>query len=665
MAKQTKQNVNLVVNQIKVIQLQKQQIAIDKWRTALQSAENVRNPLRRQLLEIYKELMLDAHTYAIVDKRIRAVTRQKFRYVEDNKDTTEINKAFESPWFQKTIRHIMEARFWGFSLIEFPVENGLISHAKLIPRQNCRPELGIVVLTNSSENTGIEYRLEPYNRYVLEVYLEDELGLLNIAACNVILKRGGTVDYANFIEMFGAPIRQYEYDPSVPGAREETEKVAQDSGNSAAIVTPRDWTTLTLHQSSQSGTNPVHHTFIQDLKEELSILILGNSMTTQNGSSRSQAEVHQDEQDNMTQDDRQFVEQVLNFDLKPKLEALGYPVGSGMFRPDDTDNIPIDIQLQMDLQIKAAGIAIDDDYFYEKYKIPKPKGTQAKPKPEKKKLTLALTLDHRDCGCGQLHFTHPPELALFDSILKLFRKVFKGDLKSGELDEKTFTDTYKALVDGIQKGYENIRTEYEQPDTVMLDKLKNSTTIFAAHKNSVFISALVDALQDADGNLQSWANFKATAQQIHQGYNVQYLQAEYNQAVAAAQAARKWVEIQANKDVLPNLKYVTVGDNNVRPAHQALEGIVKPVDDPFWQKYYPPNGWGCRCTVQQVDGEAEITPDTDIRKALKAEQIDNQWQENVGISGKPFGSSYEYYLSLTSEQRKAAEKQAKKFLDGN
>jgi len=47
----------------------------------------------------------------------------------------------------------------------------------------------------------------------------------------------------------------------------------------------------------------------------------------------------------------------------------------------------------------------------------------------------------------------------------------------------------------------------------------------------------------------------------------------------------------------PYWQYQTVGDERVRPTHQALDGKVLRADDPAWSSIYPQNGHQCRCTV--------------------------------------------------------------------
>ncbi|WP_175892412.1 phage minor head protein [Burkholderia cepacia] len=48
----------------------------------------------------------------------------------------------------------------------------------------------------------------------------------------------------------------------------------------------------------------------------------------------------------------------------------------------------------------------------------------------------------------------------------------------------------------------------------------------------------------------------------------------------------------------PYWEYVAVLDSRTRPAHRALAGQIYRYDDPFWQTFYPPNGFRCRCRVR-------------------------------------------------------------------
>ena len=68
------------------------------------------------------------------------------------------------------------------------------------------------------------------------------------------------------------------------------------------------------------------------------------------------------------------------------------------------------------------------------------------------------------------------------------------------------------------------------------------------------------------------------------------------QSQMAFQAAR----FQSDQDEVWGYKYVTMGDNRVRDEHAQLDGVVRQKDDPFWDTYWPPNGWNCRCQVVSI-----------------------------------------------------------------
>lgn len=72
------------------------------------------------------------------------------------------------------------------------------------------------------------------------------------------------------------------------------------------------------------------------------------------------------------------------------------------------------------------------------------------------------------------------------------------------------------------------------------------------------------------------------------------------QNVQNAVNAGRWQEQWDNREDQPFLRYVSLNDARTRPDHRALHGKVFPLEDPFWQSHYPPNGWNCRCYVQGV-----------------------------------------------------------------
>lgn len=70
--------------------------------------------------------------------------------------------------------------------------------------------------------------------------------------------------------------------------------------------------------------------------------------------------------------------------------------------------------------------------------------------------------------------------------------------------------------------------------------------------------------------------------------------------VRTARAAGQWERIQRTKASLPYLLYVRTASANPREQHLAFVGVMLPVDDNFWATHFPPNGWGCKCSVRQI-----------------------------------------------------------------
>ena len=73
---------------------------------------------------------------------------------------------------------------------------------------------------------------------------------------------------------------------------------------------------------------------------------------------------------------------------------------------------------------------------------------------------------------------------------------------------------------------------------------------------------------------------------------------DVNLRVSAAQG--DWERQQAVKKERPYLRYTAILDNRVRPQHRRWHGTILPVDHPWWQTHYPPNGWRCRCKAMSV-----------------------------------------------------------------
>nr|DAV55164.1 MAG TPA: minor capsid component [Caudoviricetes sp.] len=188
-------------------------------------------------------------------------------------------------------------------------------------------------------------------------------------------------------------------------------------------------------------------------------------------------------------------------------------------------------------------------------------------------------------------------------MMRTLYKVEGAQFRIEILETPKMRDFIEAHAAALDSSFEKVAMS----DT-MRKRLQRSDYIFSGMKTFHELNEAFPSLLDENGNRKPFEQFLNDVQSIDSTYNRNYLRAEYNFVQASAQMAAKWEGFMQDGDRY-NLQYRTAGDDKVRPEHAALDRVTLPITDPFWEEYYPPNGWNCRCTVVQVrKSKYPVTP---------------------------------------------------------
>lgn len=245
------------------------------------------------------------------------------------------------------------------------------------------------------------------------------------------------------------------------------------------------------------------------------------------------------------------------------------------------------------------------------------------------------------CSYCDIQNVDTKQLDLFsdDEVERIIYDIYNGTINLRNLPVHVYLKTARKLSEGVFEGFgKNIDGMLmNTPDYKMLYSLRENVYIFSGAKTYQETRAISSLLTDKDA-ISSFGDFKKKATSIFDEYNKNYLTAEYNSAIAQSRSASQWMDIEADKDVLPYLKYRTAHDGRVRPEHAQLDGIVKAVDDVFWDSYMPPNGWNCRCSVIQLE-KGKVT-DT---KNLVVENVPDIFKFNPGKERIVYSPKHPYF----------------------
>jgi hypothetical protein len=223
----------------------------------------------------------------------------------------------------------------------------------------------------------------------------------------------------------------------------------------------------------------------------------------------------------------------------------------------------------------------------------------------------------------------------------LLNKIYLGIITSKNLPLELYLQIAGILESAVYEGFGNDLNKDTKPAEVKtLTSMRTNVYHFSAAKVYQMVRQVEVNRTTAKG-MVSEVKFLQKSESIVSDFLGAYMFAEKDHSVEAGRAGGNWNKILVQKSI-PYLEYQTMKDNRVRPAHVYLDGIIRQADDKFWDTFYPPNGWMCRCKTRRTrKGEDTSLESFDMEEALQ--NVPKEFRYNFGKLGIVFSKDHPYF----------------------
>ena len=343
---------------------------IRKWRQALELAGDINTPRLYLLQDLYDNLKDDGHFISQVELRKAATLCAPF-HIQDRK-TGEINeektKIFMSEWFYNFMEDVLESPYYGYTLLE--LTNPSTMTFTLVPRRNVVPMLSMV-LTEVNASTGISYDTG-YENTLIHIGKPSDLGLMANICGQLIWKRNAQQSWADFSEKYGQPLIAATTNKTSQGDIDKIEAMLSALGEAAQAVLP-EGTTIDIKPFAGADAYQVYDKQIERINTEIGKPITGGTMISDNGSSRSQSEVHERNlDDKIAAADRRIVTFTVNNQLLRIMQAAGWDINpeTDEFVFDTSNNLTLKEFFEMVTRLLDKGYPIPTKWISKTFNIP-------------------------------------------------------------------------------------------------------------------------------------------------------------------------------------------------------------------------------------------------------------------------------------------------------
>lgn len=625
---------------------------IDTWRKALEASADVDDPRRAEYYDLIDDLSTDGHLQAQILIRRMATLSSKFNIVDKktNREQPDKTELFKSTWFIYLLKKAVDSILNGYTVLE--AVNVVDLKFDMIPRRNVVPERKFM-LFDTSDNKGIHYDLPQFKDYIIEIGDTSDLGIINNIVPQLIWKRNSQQSWAEFSEKFGMPLVTATTNRADKKSLDEIEDMLSQLGEAAQAVFP-EGTNIDIKNDGSKDAYQVYDKQIDRTNSEVSKQIVGGTMLSDNGSSRSQSEVQERTlNDTIAEADRLEIECLVNDTVIPKLISWGFPLTENdKFEFDRSKKIPLEELWKIVKDMLEEGYEVPDEWVSKTFNIPitgkKEKVEANFNKPQSGQSTAEATFNFPTANTmpdTQGYYAQTDDISkLLEKYQeKILDKLYKGEDCNQTVLEKAI-EVGKWLRSGLFEGWGKRRLNigYNEPDHKTLAYMEYNLFHFSHARELAGLAKLNEILIDKDKlEIRSFGDFKKHAEPFLNKFNDVWLKTEYDFTIAVGQNASAYNRFLAEKDTVTRyIQYQTVGDSEVRAEHALLDGLIFDIDDLEARRIWPPNAWRCRCEFIQYLGEpSKITKGKDAIKLLEKELGDKQKKimlKNRGDIGEVF-----------------------------
>lgn len=341
---------------------------IEQYISSLSVARSQYSQERGYLYDMYQNALdFDAQLATVLEKRIINTSGLRLEYVIGD-TVLNASTVVDSPRFGQFIAdYLMAIRFWGMGLFEFRVKRwgsqSLFDYAT-VPVKHIDPYAKLVRVQQYAASEG-DKSWEGM-RNVVFVGSGDDLGMGLRATLLALYKRETTNRYMNYIRLAGNNFERVKYRGAIPDPQRRRDIIDRiQSRQSSTVDLPPD-IDVEFDNLSSSQQNDLFEGALKYYNDQLTILVLGQTMTTESGSSRSQAEVHERVQDSIFDADAKAVLDMLNFEMYELMPMWGLPLG-GRWRFAERASSKLLQMAELDMKLKALGVVWTNDELRARY----------------------------------------------------------------------------------------------------------------------------------------------------------------------------------------------------------------------------------------------------------------------------------------------------------